>query len=52
MVNFIAENNAVHQVYGSIAGVPFPAGLQSVQSVQSVQGVQGVQDTEDNNEQQ
>lgn len=49
MVNFIAENNAVHQVYGSIAGVPFPAGLQSVQTVQ---GVQGVQDTEDNNEQQ
>lgn len=46
MINFIAEDNAVHQIYGNIAGVPFPAGLQSVQ------GVQGVQDTEDNNEQQ
>lgn len=41
--DFIAQPNAVHEIYTDIAGVPFPAGIQGVQGVQAVQGIQGVQ---------
>lgn len=39
--DFIAEPNAVHEIYTDIAGVQFPAGIDGVQ------GTQGVQETQD-----
>ncbi len=44
--DFIAQPNAVHELYTDIAGVPFPAGIQGVQGVQGVQGTQEVQETQ------
>lgn len=45
--DFIAQPNAVHELYTDIAGVPFPAGIQAVQGIQGVQGVQGTQEVQD-----
>ena len=46
MPDFIAQPNAVHELYTDIAGVPFPAGIQGVQGVQGTQEVQETQGTQ------